>query len=112
MTRVICRQNRDDAAAMTLGIAWHHCRGGALDVPNSVPAAGLGLHELVALGVGGGEELFGGDLAGPGKLRLGLDLGRQVRRVEVVEPEDSAGLRGPLLLNVSQWIVVELGSVD
>src|SRR5215212_5561366 len=68
--------------------------------------------QLVPLGVGFAQELFGADLAGPGQLRLRLDLVRQLHRVEVVQPEYRARLVCPLLLNVREGIGVVLGRVD
>src|SRR5215218_10254575 len=68
--------------------------------------------QLVPLGVGFAQELFGADLAGPGQLRLRLDLVCQLHRVEIVQPEDCARLVRPLLLDVREGVGVVLGRVD
>src|SRR5215212_6912226 len=68
--------------------------------------------QLVPLGVGLAQELFGADLAGPGQLRLGLDLVRQVHRVEVVQPEYRARLVRPFLLDIGEGVGIVLSRVD
>src|SRR5688500_3313029 len=68
--------------------------------------------QLVPLGVDLAQELFGTDLAGPGKLRLRLDLVGQLHRVEVVQPEHRARLVRPLLLHIGQGVGVKRGRID